>query len=175
MAEILKQVTNARFSKSLDDKTQWRWSDPKGPSGYISSSDYSKHAAVKLTLHAPTGRQYWLYKKKIYVTTDRALKAADVAALGNEAENKRRMRLEKAHALQSMVKQLDTRAKRAPIAQDVKMLVWQRDGGRCVSCESQQNLEFDHVIPVVMGGSNTARNLQLLCEPCNRRKGATLG
>lgn len=172
MAEILRQIPNVSFSKR---DTEWYWTIPKGPSGYVSSSSYAKHVPVKLKFDYATGRQYWLYKKKVYVTTDLKLKPADVAALGNEAENKRRLRLEKAHALQSMVKQLDTRAKRAPIPQDVKMTVWQRDGGRCVACESQQNLEFDHVIPVAMGGSNTARNLQLLCETCNRRKGATLG
>lgn len=54
------------------------------------------------------------------------------------------------------------------------MAVWQRDGGRCVDCASQQDLEYDHVIPLAMGGSNTDRN-QLLCEVCNRRKGASLG
>jgi 5-methylcytosine-specific restriction endonuclease McrA len=57
----------------------------------------------------------------------------------------------------------------------VKVAVWQRDAGRCVECGSQEDLEFDHVIPLAMGGSNTERNLQLLCAACNRRKGATLG
>lgn len=172
MAEILRLIPNASFRKKDDE---WYWNVPSGPSGYVSSSSYAKHAPVKLKLDGSTGRQYWLLKKKVYVTTDLRLKPADVLALGNEAENKRRLRLEKAHSLQSMVKQLDTRARRASIPQDVKMIVWQRDGGRCVTCDSQQSLEFDHIIPVAMGGSNTARNLQLLCEPCNRRKGATLG
>jgi 5-methylcytosine-specific restriction endonuclease McrA len=63
---------------------------------------------------------------------------------------------------------------RQPIPDDVKMSVWQRDGGRCVKCGSQENLEFDHIIPVSKGGSNTARNLQLLCEKCNRAKGGNL-
>jgi len=63
---------------------------------------------------------------------------------------------------------------RQPIPDDVKLFVWQRDGGRCVKCGSQQNLEFDHIIPISKGGSNTARNLQLLCEKCNRSKGANL-
>ena len=58
--------------------------------------------------------------------------------------------------------------KRQPIPDDVKMFVWQRDGGRCVQCGSQENLEYDHIIPVSKGGSNTARNIQLLCEKCNR-------
>jgi len=63
---------------------------------------------------------------------------------------------------------------REPIPDDVKLFVWQRDGGRCVKCGGQQNLEFDHIIPVTKGGSNTARNIQLLCEKCNRAKGANL-
>ena len=61
---------------------------------------------------------------------------------------------------------------RETIPDDVKLLVWQRDGGKCVQCGSQANLEYDHVIPVAKGGSNTARNIQLLCESCNRTKGA---
>ncbi len=63
---------------------------------------------------------------------------------------------------------------RRPIPDNVKMFVWQRDGGRCVKCGSQLNLEFEHIIPIAKGGSNTARNLQLLCENCNRLKGAGL-
>jgi Holliday junction resolvasome RuvABC ATP-dependent DNA helicase subunit len=63
-----------------------------------------------------------------------------------------------------------TNFERMPIPDDVKMFVWQRDQGRCVKCGSQENLEYDHIIPVSKGGSNTVRNIQLLCEKCNRQK-----
>jgi len=67
-----------------------------------------------------------------------------------------------------------TRDRRA-IPRDVQRFVWQRDRGRCVQCGSNENLEFDHIIPVSKGGANTARNLQLLCEKCNRRKSDKIG
>ncbi len=63
---------------------------------------------------------------------------------------------------------------RKPIPDKVKMYVWQRDQGRCVECGSKERLEYDHIIPLSRGGSNTDRNLQLLCERCNRRKGASI-
>lgn len=59
-----------------------------------------------------------------------------------------------------------------PIA--VQREVWRRDQGRCVRCGSNERLEFDHIIPFSMGGNNTARNIQLLCEKCNRAKGGQL-
>jgi hypothetical protein len=60
--------------------------------------------------------------------------------------------------------------KREPIPDDVRIFVWKRDNGRCVRCGSNRNLEFDHIVPHSKGGSDTARNLQLLCEGCNREK-----
>lgn len=56
------------------------------------------------------------------------------------------------------------------IPKHVQREVWRRDMGRCVECGSQERLEFDHIIPFSKGGSNTARNIQLLCEKCNRSK-----
>ncbi len=63
---------------------------------------------------------------------------------------------------------------RQPIPDDVKIYVWQRDNGHCVICGSQENLEYDHIIPVSKGGSNTERNIQLLCEKHNRSKGGNI-
>jgi hypothetical protein len=63
---------------------------------------------------------------------------------------------------------------REPIPESVRLFVWQRDKGQCVKCGARERLEFDHIIPVVAGGSSTERNVQLLCEACNRSKGATV-
>jgi len=60
--------------------------------------------------------------------------------------------------------------KRERIPDDVKVAIWRRDGGVCVRCGSRENLEYDHIIPASKGGSNTLRNIELLCESCNRKK-----
>ncbi len=69
----------------------------------------------------------------------------------------------------------ETTLSREPIPQDVQDKVWNRDGGRCVKCGSNLKLEFDHIIPFSKGGANTYRNLQLLCEKCNRKKSNKIG
>jgi hypothetical protein len=53
--------------------------------------------------------------------------------------------------------------------------VWERDGGRCVRCGSQQELQYDHIIPLARGGADSAENLQLLCASCAREKGDSIG
>lgn len=60
---------------------------------------------------------------------------------------------------------------RTPIPEAVRSEVWRRDGGRCVQCGSNQNLQYDHIIPVSHGGATSVANLQLLCQPCNAAKG----
>ena len=74
-----------------------------------------------------------------------------------------------------LVKEGNNRSKRKTIPQNVKDKVWNRDNGKCVECGSNENLEFDHIIPVSKGGANTYRNLQLLCEHCNRSKSDKIG
>lgn len=65
--------------------------------------------------------------------------------------------------------------KRERIPEDVKIAVWRRDGGACASCGSRTSLEYDHIVPVARGGSNTVRNIELLCESCNRKKSDKIG
>ncbi|HEX3717357.1 MAG TPA: HNH endonuclease [Verrucomicrobiae bacterium] len=59
---------------------------------------------------------------------------------------------------------------RTAIASEVRREVWRRGQGQCAKCGSRVNLEYDHIVPVSKGGSNTARNVELLCESCNRSK-----
>lgn len=61
--------------------------------------------------------------------------------------------------------------RREAITRSIQREVWQRDGGKCVECGTREKLCFDHIIPFSRGGSNTIRNLQLLCERCNLSKG----
>jgi len=60
------------------------------------------------------------------------------------------------------------------ISSHVKREVWRRDRGMCVQCGSREHIEYDHIIPYSKGGSNTARNIQLLCKECNRSKSARI-
>lgn len=59
---------------------------------------------------------------------------------------------------------------RERLSTEVRRAVWIRDQGRCARCGSRERLEFDHIIPVSRGGGNTERNIELLCEVCNRAK-----
>jgi 5-methylcytosine-specific restriction endonuclease McrA len=57
------------------------------------------------------------------------------------------------------------------IPPEVKVAVWKRDAGRCVTYGSEDNLHFDHVLPYSKGGSSlVAENVQLLCARHNRSK-----
>ena len=56
------------------------------------------------------------------------------------------------------------------VSDAVKRAVWARDGGKCVQCKSEENIEYDHIVPVSKKGPSTIANIRLLCRICNRKK-----
>jgi hypothetical protein len=59
-------------------------------------------------------------------------------------------------------------------ADEVKAL-FERQRGKCVHCAKslRNGYHVDHIVPLAGGGTNWITNIQLLCGPCNVRKGAT--
>ena len=61
--------------------------------------------------------------------------------------------------------------RRRIIPSKIKLHVWKRDGGKCVICGAQDELQFDHIIPYSKGGTSIdANNIQLLCARHNIEK-----
>jgi 5-methylcytosine-specific restriction endonuclease McrA len=140
------------------------------PAEYAQLQQEQRTHAVAV-LQAPEGRTYWWCQDRFYWEDDQ-LSERDVLALVTERSQRAQKRLARAHAV------LEGAAEsrhREPIPRDVRRAVWERDGGACVDCGEQFELQFDHVIPLALGGANTVENLQVLCGGCNRAKGATVG
>jgi len=59
------------------------------------------------------------------------------------------------------------------LSRSIRPLILDRDGARCRYCgRTDGPLHIDHITPIARGGSNELANLQVLCAPCNRAKGA---
>lgn len=121
----------------------------------------------------------WAYRDHAYIISgdDRPLlSVAQVSLLVRSAalkEDQEWERLERAVTTADQLVEISP-YKREPISEAVRMFVWRRDQGRCTKCGSNEKLEFDHIIPLSKGGGNSERNIQLLCEPCNRTKSASI-
>lgn len=117
-------------------------------------------------------RAYWWFEDRFYWDNDN-LEPQEIYALLRTRAERERARIDRAVATVAHGVPATPR-RRGAIPEDVAQFVFARDGGRCSACGSTVELQFDHVIPVALGGSSAAENLQILCGPCNRQKGAGL-
>lgn len=123
---------------------------------------------------------FWLFHDDLYVT-DRPPRASEREEVilrikadrfrKNDALRRLREQVANFEAVEVLAKQ---GRRRNAIPDDVKLLVWTRDGGVCVKCERAENLHFDHIIPHSRGGGDHVENIQLLCRACNLAKSDNL-
>ena len=127
------------------------------------------------------GHDYWskpftrlLYQDSVYEITGKYLEEYskdEKILLVLEFVDKERRKFERLKNKFSGGKSDELKYERARIPEEVRIAVWRSDQGRCARCGNRENLEYDHIVPVTKGGGNTERNIELLCQDCNREKG----
>jgi len=147
------------FSKELTTKAKFREKRAR------SESAPQFYLTVK-------GVNYWRYMDKWYADDD-GLEQDEVLALINSYDLQLKKKISEAKTASAAGRAPDG-SLREMIPEDVRHAVWQRDAGACRLCGATSDLQYDHLIPVSMGGANSVDNLQILCGPCNRRKGASV-
>jgi hypothetical protein len=118
-------------------------------------------------------RQYWRFEGHWYADNE-DLSADEVRALLIARGQRRRATINRAQTIAAMSDAPPPVSVRGAIPDDMRLLVLTRDEGRCRQCGSTSELQFDHIIPWSKGGATSPENLQVLCGPCNRRKGASV-
>jgi 5-methylcytosine-specific restriction endonuclease McrA len=143
--------------------------------GVLGPGRFARAARAQLDEPVPLmeagARCWWWYRDRFWWEDD-GYSPDDVVALVADRERRARRRLDRAHA--ALRREHDAVPRREMLSRDVRLAVWRRDRGRCRGCGSGFDLQYDHVIPLALGGASSVDNLQLLCGDCNRAKGASL-
>lgn len=68
-----------------------------------------------------------------------------------------------------VVLQREPRNRSRSMTKSTRSEVIQRDGNKCLRCESPDNLEVHHIVPVSQGGTDELENLATLCASCHKK------
>ncbi len=81
-------------------------------------------------------------------------------------------------AVEKAEKQQTAKVERGKVGARLRMMILERDHGKCVLCGAgptpKASLVVDHILPIAQGGKSREENLATLCQPCNAGKGARI-
>lgn len=150
------------------------------PSGLLTDNGKFYEAAIAAKLGAQQPEQVQVYEKIAtgiwcdrgrYLLVDAEIKKVPLGG-GKRTRSVFRffLRPTTTPATHSRVEEIELSMSRQ-IPTSVKVKVWKRDNGRCVTCGATDNLHFDHDVPFSRGGSSiTESNVKLLCARHNLEK-----
>jgi hypothetical protein len=155
--ERLLHITNETFIPLSSSRLSKLYNKTRLASGLGLQADWKE-----------TGEE-WVFKRCIYKIT-RNYTDEQIRLLILEDFDKESRYFERLKTRFESDAQNENLFSRERIPESVRFEVWRRDGGKCAKCGSRERLEYDHIVPISKGGSNTDRNIELLCEKHNRSK-----
>ncbi|TSC57235.1 MAG: HNH endonuclease [Candidatus Peregrinibacteria bacterium Greene0416_62] len=129
----------------------------------------------RLSLFPASGSwQYCLHQGNIYKFDRAGYSDEEMVLQIIDLEDRERKKFERLKNQLALAASVESQETRESIPEQVRIAVWRRDAGKCTKCGSREKLEYDHIIPISKSGSNTVRNIELLCEQCNRQKSGNI-
>lgn len=123
-----------------------------------------------------TARQRTKYRQRNYVRTAYTEPVRDETSRCSIEWLERRYHALEAIGFETSIRKYGQKEQRALMTPALKKQIKERDNYTCQICgkymPDEVGLQIDHIVPVSRGGKSVPSNLRVLCDKCNRKKGA---